>query len=178
MRYIGISSASEPKLRQYYISDHSKFIHASWLLKEDLDRVSVIDGENWRIAGLWDLILFRREILLRNERGQYAVEDSRIVSEGLGHYKMRNRITGEESNWSLGETTHLAPLENAQPQESVESVESVDSLDDVEETSGVWDQRDREMAQEETFSEDDQEFLDPLVKALQQALGDEDDNDD
>jgi len=141
--------------------------------------VSVIDRENWRIAGLWDLILFRREILLRNERGQYAVEDSRIVSEGLGHYKMRNRITGEESNWSLGETTHLAPLENAQPQESAESAESADSLDTVEETSGVWDQRDLEMApDEETFSEDDQEFLDPLVKALQQALTDEDFSDE
>ena len=166
MRYIGISSVSEPKFRQHYISDHSKFIHASWLLKEDLDRVSVINGENWRIAGLWDLILFRREILLRNEQGQYAVEDSRIVSEGLGHYRMRSRITGEENDWTLNSNSNLVPVKESQ----LESAQP----DEPEETSGVWDQRDREMADdEEKFSEDDEDFVDPLVKALRTAISDD-----
>ena len=171
MRYIPISSASEPKFRQHYISDHSKFIHGSWLLKEDLDRVSVIDGENWRIAGLWDLILFRREILLRNERGQYAIEDSRIVSEGLGHYKMRNRIPGEEDNWTRDNNLNLVPLGEVQ---TTETSQTETSEEDIEETSGVWDKLDHEMAKdEETFSEDDEDLVDPLVKALRSAISDE-----
>ncbi len=166
MKYINISSSLEKKFRLSFLNDHSKFIHSSWLLKEDIDKKSTINGVEWTIVGLWDLAGTRRLILLRSDKGAYAFEDSKIVSEGMGFFNMRNQVTGEEhKNWHYGKSTNLTLL--------VE--ENTDDSAGQEETSGVWTSRDNEAVLEDeenlVVEEDD---IDPLVKALQSDLSDED----
>ena len=172
MKDIAITSISEEKFRNYFISDHSKFIHGSWLIKEDLDREVVIDGHEWRIAGLWDLVMFRREILLRGKNGQYAIEESKVIANALGHFNMRNLVNGEEhKGWVFDEKSkNLIPIE----QEFVEldSETDLEKHGNAEEANdpGVWASRDRELLTEE----DDSDDVDPLVKTLQKSLSDED----
>ena len=163
MKYINISSSLEKKFRLSFLNDHSKFIHSSWLLEEDIDKKSTINGVEWTIVGLWDLVGTRRLILLRSEKGTYAFEDSKIVSEGMGFFNMRNRITGEEHrNWHYGKSAKLTPLVEESSEES------------VEESSGVWTSRDNEAAVEDEENLVVEEDIDPLVKALQSDLTDED----
>ncbi len=164
MKYINISSYLEKKFRLSFLNDHSKFIHSSWLLKEDIDKKSTINGVEWTIVGLWDLAGTRRLILLRSDKGAYAFEDSKIVSEGMGFFNMRNQVTGEEhKNWHHGKRTNLTPL----IEES--------SKENVEETSGVWTSRDNEaVLEDEENLVVEEEDIDPLVKALQSDLSDED----
>lgn len=164
MKYLNISSSLEPKFRMSFLNDHSKFIHSSWLLKEDIDKKSTINGVEWTIVGLWDLTGTRRLILLRSDKGAYAFEDSKIVSEGMGFFNMRNQVTGEEhKNWSYGRVNLTLLAE-----------EKTDDSNDQEESSGVWTRLDKEaVLEDEENIVDDEEDIDPLVKALQDDLSDE-----
>lgn len=165
MKYVNISSVLEEKFRKNFLSDHSKFVHASWLLKEDLGKTSVIDGVTWTVAGLWDLVGTRRLILLKSESGSYAFEDSKIVSEGMGFFRMRNQVTGvEHQEWVFaGGKNH-----------AVKAIETDEEVPVKEETSGVWSRMDEESVDEDAVEEEDVD-IDPLVKALQQDLTDDED---
>lgn len=167
MKNVNISSSLEAKFRQSFLNDHSKFIHASWLLKEDLGKTSVIDGVTYTIVGLWDLSGSRRLILLKGERGGYAFEDSKIVSEGMGFYNMRNQVTGvEHKGWVFDGRKEI-------PTAVTEAVEEPTKAKD-EETSGVWTRLDQEAISDEEDTVDEEDDIDPLVRALQQDLTDED----
>jgi hypothetical protein len=169
MKHVNISSSLEAKFRQNYINDHSKFIHASWLLKEDLDKKSVINGTEWTIVGLWDLAGTRRLILLKSERGSYAFEDSKIVSEGMGFFNMRNQVTGvEHKNWYFKGSDKVI-LTALPPEETADT-----SKDEVEETSGIWTQFDKETVVEDEDQVEDDEEIDPLVQALREDISDDD----
>ena len=166
MKYVNISSSLEKKFRDMFLMDHSKFIHASWLLKEDIDKKSVIDGTEFTIVGLWELAGTRRLILLKSSTGSYAFEDSKIVSEGMGFFNMRNLVTGKEHpNWVFGGKQVATIMEETKVEES---------NDDEENTSGVWTQIDKENLPDDEDAIDDEEDIDPLVQALREDIsGDE-----
>lgn len=167
MKNVNISSSLEAKFRQNYLNDHSKFIHASWLLKEDIDKTSVIDGVTYTIVGLWDLAGTRRLILLKNERGGYAFEDSKIVSEGMGFYNMRNQVTGVEHKGWVFEGRKEIPAAVTDTEDGPTKVKE-------DESSGVWTRLDQEsLPDDEETTSDDEEDIDPLVRALQQDLTDD-----
>ena len=197
MQYLNISSSLEDKYRKAYISDHSKFIHSSWLLKEDLGKVSVIDDVSWTIIGLWDLIGFRRQILLRSDRGFYAIEDSKIVSQGMGIRNMRNFVTGEEhEDWIFQGNTGSLDSVDLKDEEILQDDDgkvldthedhlSEEDLDFDDQTDYKTPQDDEEVwgTHEDHSSEEDPDFnsqpdeddIDPLVKALQKEISDDDD---
>ena len=166
MKYVNISSSLEKKFRDMFLMDHSKFIHASWLLKEDIDKKSVIDGTEFTIVGLWELAGTRRLILLKSSTGSYAFEDSKIVYEGMGFFNMRNLVTGKEHpNWVFGGKQVATIMEETKVEES---------KDDEENTSGVWTQFDKENLPDDEDAIDDEEDIDPLVQALREDIsGDE-----
>lgn len=166
MKYVNISSSLEKKFRDMFLMDHSKFIHASWLLKEDIDKKSVIDGTEFTIVGLWELAGTRRLILLKSSTGSYAFEDSKKVSEGMGFFNMRNLVTGKEHpNWVFGGKQVATIMEETKVEES---------KDDEENTSGVWTQFDKENLPDDEDAIDDEEDIDPLVQALREDIsGDE-----
>ena len=166
MKYVNISSSLEKKFRDQFLMDHSKFIHASWCLKEDIDKKTVIDGVEFTIVGLWDLAGIRRNILLRTERGSYAFEDSKIVSQGMGFFNMRNLVTGKEHpNWVFGGKQVATIIEDSTEDSNEDNTENVDS--------GVWSKFDNESLPEDEDIQEEVE-IDPLVKALQQDISDED----
>jgi hypothetical protein len=166
MKYVNISSSLEKKFRDQFLMDHSKFIHASWCLKEDIDKKTTIDGVEFTIVGLWDVAGIRRNILLRTERGSYAFEDSKIVSQGMGFFNMRNLVTGKEHpNWVFGGKQVATILESTEDTSKEESTEDI--------ASGVWSKIDNESLPEDEDT-DEVEEIDPLVKALQQDISDED----
>jgi hypothetical protein len=158
MKLLSLSPSSEEKFRKEYLNDHSKFIHTSWLLKEDLGKTSVINGVNWTIVGLWDIEGIRRQILLRSENGTYAFEDSKIVCQGMGIYNMRNLVTGQEHKDWVFTSKNLTPMDISSDENESEEIEE----------SGVWTRID-----DETSNEDEDEIVDPLVKALQEDITDE-----
>ena len=55
MKYVSLSKFSEERLRKDYINQHSRFIHSSWLLLEDLDKeLDILEEEQkerWGIDG-------------------------------------------------------------------------------------------------------------------------------
>ena len=171
------------KYRSGYIIEHSKFIHPSWCLKEDIDRVTVIDDVNWTIEGLWDSIGSRRIILLKNEQGSYAVEESKVVAQGMGYSFMRNLVTGKEHTTLIfnnsATTSKLKKVELEIPKADDEQKEDLQTDDspvtDDENTSGVWDKVDEQHESEdgEEIVEKEESYIDPLVKALQDEISDE-----
>jgi hypothetical protein len=164
MQYLNISDRLEEKVRERFISDHSKFIHSSWLILSDLGKTSVINGETWTVIGLWDLAGTRRQIVIKSEAGRYAMVDSKVVANGMGYSNLRNLVTGEESKTAMF-GKNLKQL----------SYEFVDenTSNEKEESSGVW--RDDENHDDEEEQED--EYVDPLVKALRDSISDDETND-
>jgi hypothetical protein len=166
MKYVNISSSLEKKFRDMFLMDHSKFIHASWCLKEDIDKKTTIDGTEFTIVGLWELAGIRRLILLKTLNGSYAFEDSKIVSEGMGFFNMRNLVTGKEhANWVFGGKQVPTVLEEVK-----EEVK-----EDEDSASGVWEKYDKEVIPDDEDAVEDDEDIDPLVKALRDDISDEQD---
>lgn len=164
MKYVNISSSLEEKFKKDYINDHSKFIHTSWLLLEDLGKETNLDGATWTIVGLWDIDGLRRQILLKSkDTGHYAFEDSKTVARGMGIYNMRNLVTGEEhKGWVFSNIGTLSPLD------SEDTDNTNPDFDDIAE-SGVWDRFDQESSTE-SEDEEEEENSDPLVKALREDI--------
>lgn len=181
MKYVSLHKNSVDKLRNDYIREHSKFIHSSYLLLEDLDKEVVIRGKKFTIAGLWDIVGYRKIILLRAENGTHAHLDSKEIAAALGFNTFRNFVTGKPITYDIeSQTKYNAMLskikieqEEASPmvavvesdEDETEKTEEVDVL--------VLDRDDEYVPEEET--EETEEDVDPLVKALRE---DEDFNDE
>lgn len=101
MRYVSLTAHSLDKLRNDYIKEHSKFIHSSYLLLEDLDKVVEIKGKNFRIAGLWDIIGYRKIILMQAENGSHCYLDSKEIAAALGFTTFRNFVTGKPITYDI-----------------------------------------------------------------------------
>ena len=148
-------SPSVERMRRDYTNLHSKHIHASWLIKEDLDREVEIDGQRFTIYGLWDMIGTRYIILLNPiDGGPFLATDSRRVANALGYSRMRNLVTGEEHTWSFkGKKTLL----------EIERTEEPRDTDGNEDPTGEYENKEEE------------EFVDPLIQALLDDITDDGD---
>ena len=161
-RYISFStnSPSLPKFRKSYISQHSKFVHSSWLIKEDLDREVTLNETQYTIYGLWDVLGPKAIIMLKPvKEGSYYLADSHEVANALGYLRMRNTVTGVEHNWDMGKKRgQLIAVHTQQPEEE----RSVDVDEDME-------------GEFVKYTEEAEEFVDPLIKALQDDIIDDGD---
>jgi len=156
-QYITLSSDSPslPRFRYDYLNQHSKFIHASWLLKEDIDREVEMEGRKYNIFGLWEVHNGRYTILLKPvDGGAYLIADSKQVAIGLGYSRMRNLVTGVEYTTDLVTSKGKFFVEERPIEEKVTD----------EDGDSEWE------------DEEDDNFIDPLVKALQDDLIDDGDS--
>jgi hypothetical protein len=144
-------SPSTARMRQEFINQHSKLIHPSWLIKEDLDKEVTIDDRQYTIHGLWDVVGIRHIILLDPvEGGAFLITDSRRVANALGYTRMRNLVTGVEHSWSFSGKKSLIGI----PDKVEATVESPDEYSD---------------------DDKDTEYVDPLVQALLDDITDDGD---
>jgi hypothetical protein len=158
--YISLSSESPslPRFRTDYLNQHSKFIHSSWLLKEDIDREVEMEGRKYTIFGLWEVHNGRYTILLKPvEGGAYLIADSKQVAIGLGYSRMRNLVTGVEYSSDVFSSKGKFFVEERPVEEK--------TSDKDEDIDNEWEESDEE-----------EEFIDPLVKALQDDLIDDGDS--
>jgi hypothetical protein len=175
MKYVSISKHSEDKFRRDYIREHAKFIHSSYLLEEDLDKEVELHGKKFRIAGLWDIIGYKKEILLQVvETGGYAHTDSKEVAAALGFNNFRNFVTGKEITYDLSAVFRYNQMLNRSKIEPILEDKPADDTEDQpivteEDTDFPVHERDKEY-----ISEDEEEIteVDPLVKALQKTEDD------
>lgn len=160
--YISLSSDS-PALKRFryeYTNQHSKFIHASWLLKEDIDREVEMYGVKYTIFGLWDMSSGKYTILLKPvDGGAYLIASSKEVANALGYVRMRNLVTGVEYTTDLYPTKGLTF--SGPPAAVIEEETTV-----KDEETDEWDSTD----------EDEEDYIDPLVKALQDDIMDDGDS--
>jgi len=70
-------------------------------LLEDLDKVVEIKGKKFRIAGLWDIIGYRKIILMQAENGSHCYTDSKEIAEALGFTTFRNFVTGKPITYDI-----------------------------------------------------------------------------
>lgn len=160
-RHILLSKSAIQKFRKIYLSQHSKFIHSSWLLKEDIDRVVNMNDVEYTIAGLWDIVNARYIVLLNpTAGGSCFIADSKEVAHALGYSKMRNPVTGIEHKFSYVTKKNLIYIGESE----VVADREVDVDEDIE---GDWEKYSKE--------DEDEEFIDPLVKALQDDITDDGD---
>jgi hypothetical protein len=170
MKYVSLQKFSEDRFRHDYINQHSRFIHSSWLLLEDLDKEVELHGRKFRIAGLWDVMGYKKIILLKNLEGEnsYAHTDSQEVANALGFTKFRNLVTGKEITYDLAAEAKVKEWLNKQkigetPVEQSEEIDDVITKD--EDLDEVILDRDKEYVDED--DDEDTEEIDPLIKALQ-----------
>ena len=190
MKHISLQPQSAESCRKLYVREHSKFMHSSYTIFEDLDKKVTIEDFDYTIAGLWDIIGFKKTILLKEvgKETSYAYTDSKIVAEALGFTNYRNLVTGVQVPYNMAAEYRIKKankfkLEALEALEDVEPVikDEFESIDDEDEDSITTDKDDDEDLTDEPFDddleenpEDEDEDLDPLVKALRQA----DDNED
>lgn len=167
--YITLSNDS-PALKRFryeFTNQHSKFIHASWLLKEDIDRELEMHGVKYSIFGLWDMSGGKYTILLKAvEGGPYLIASSKDVSNALGYVRMRNLVTGKEYTTDLYPSTGLTFTGPPVTTPVIEDETSVTKDDTAitEDDTEVW------------SSDDEEGYVDPLVKALQDDIMDDGDS--
>jgi len=153
-RYITLTSDSPslPKFRKDYLNQHSKFIHSSYCLKEDIDRELEINDIQYRIFGLWAVVGGNYTIMLQPiHGGPFYLADSKEVAGAMGYTRYRNLVTGVEHTWDYANKGVTYKL-------------TTKPVADVEDDEDIVDEHD----------EDDNE-IDPLVKALQDELIDDGD---
>lgn len=149
------------KYVQRYNDQHSKFVHASWLLLEDRGRTVVLpdaDGsdETYEIYGVWTVDGSRVKIMLKSLRGgPFLLEDSKIVSAALGYSRMRNAVTGAEYNWDYVPSNRVGKMVTETVYAELQKP-AVQFRDD------------------DAYTDDDTQdfYVDPLVKALQDDITD------
>lgn len=174
MQYLNnLSSSLEDKFAKNFTNDHSKFIHCSWLLKEDLGRKTTLDGIEWTIVGEWNQVNLHRMILLRSPQSGYAIEDSAEVSKGMGYTSMRNFVSGlEHKGWNFGKGVNVDRLIKIDNPVKINSDDEAPETEVAieEETSEVW----KHIDAQDTQEGEDEGYIDPLIKALQDDIsGDE-----
>lgn len=180
MKYVSLTKHSEEKLRKDYVREHAKFIHSSYLLEDDLDKVVELHGRKYRIAGLWDTIGYKKIILLAVVDGTgFAHTDSQEVANALGFTKFRNFVTGKEITYDLSTVYRYNQMMNKLaieiPVAVTTTTEGIDSDTEITDSTPLKEddglpthERDNEYTSDD---DDDQlpskeEEVDPLVKAL------------
>jgi hypothetical protein len=158
-RYLGLSETTIglERFRKSYRTYHSRFIHSSWLLLEDLDRKVTLNGTEYTVFGMWDSFGSQYDIMLKPvEGGAFYLSTSKEIAHAMGYSRMRNLVTGEEHKWDVKGKKSLTyiPVE--------ESIIEEKTSEDEDES---W----------EDESEDSEDFVDPLVKALQDDITDDGD---
>jgi len=139
------------KYTKGYLNQHSKFMHASWLIKADYGREVVLDEKVYTIWGLWDVVGTRYQVMLKPiEKGAFRIEDSKTISTALGYTRMRNTVTGEEHKWDFTKNTELVSV------------------------SSTIDKKVKTTYEDELTTEEDA-YVDPLVKALMDDITDDGD---
>ena len=79
-----------------YKNYHSRWIHTSWLLLEDLNRPVNYEDVDYTIFGMWDNENSEVIIMLKPvTRGAFRLINSKKVAIALGYNRMRNLLTGE-----------------------------------------------------------------------------------
>lgn len=151
-KYITLTTGSPslPKFRKEYLNQHSRFIHTSWLLKEDIDREVTLNDIEYTVYGLWEIVGSEWIIMLKPVNGgPFYLANSKEVARAMGYSKMRNAVTGVEHNFDYAYNGYkvITPTGPA----------------------GMIEDEDEEYVEEE-----DNE-IDPLVKALQDAITDDGD---
>ena len=163
-KYLNINAESVGmcKYRKDFTNQHSKFLHSSWLLKEDLDKQVTLNGTDYTIWGLYDIHHSRYYILLKPVgTGAFYIEDSKTVARALGYTRMRNLVTGVEHPYDYFRRKGLISVDT---KETAELPAKVDRNADVDEDMpGDW------------VPAKEGEYVDPLVKALQDDLIDDGD---
>jgi hypothetical protein len=179
MKYVSLVQNSVDTLRRDYIREHSKFIHSSYLLLEDLDKEVEMYGKKYTIAGLWDIIGYSKIILLKSLTGGYAYTDSKEVAEALGYKKFRNFVTGKEITYDISAVYKYNQMMNKSLVDAMEPAvmeKEVDTDDEIstdhikprEDEDTVTQERDHEYVPEDEDNNNEfvEEEVDPLVKAL------------
>jgi hypothetical protein len=104
MKFLNISEDEYlvQKMIDAYLNEHSKCVHGSYLVLNDLGESFSIKKEKYVIIGLWNITGKTRNILVRNLQTQkYYFEDSKIIAEALGYNNLRNLVTNTEIDWNL-----------------------------------------------------------------------------
>ena len=156
-KYITLDSNSHalPRFRKEFLNQHNKFIHASWCLREDIDRELELNDIKYAIFGLWDMAGGRYNIMLKPiEGGPYFIADSKIVANALGYTRMRNAVTGVEHKFDMIGKKYVVAIP----------------------TTPIVVDEDVEAEAEDNEDEDgDEGFVDPLIKALEDDITDDGD---
>ena len=160
-KYITLTtdSPSLPKFKKEYLNQHSRFVHSSWLLKEDIDREVEMNNIKYTVFGLWEIIGSDWIIMLKPvEGGPFFLANSKEVSRAMGYSKMRNTVTGKEHTFDYAYNGYntITPV-------------GIASINETDDGKTVDDETD------ESNDDDDDNEIDPLVKALQDDLIDDGD---
>jgi hypothetical protein len=181
------------------VREHAKFIHSSYVIAEDLGKKVTINELDYTIVGLWDIIGFKRNILVKEvgKETSYAFADSKVIAEALGFTNYRNLVTGVQVPYDMAAEFRIKKSQHKSmliAQEALEVQEALDkenakakiadelfeSIDDESDEDFLVDEDDKEDDKDlfeedlEVNPEDEDEDIDPLVKALRQS----DDNED
>lgn len=158
---ISADAVGMSKYRDDFSSQLSKFIHCSWIIKEDLDREVTIKGVDYTIWGLYDIHHSRYHILLKPVgTGAFLIEDSKTVAHALGYSRMRNLVTGVERQFDFFRKGKVS-LET-KGDVKLDNKADHDQNEDVDTAEG-W------------GSSKNKEYVDPLIKAMQDDLIDDGD---
>ena len=130
-------------------------------------------GKRFRIAGLWDIIGFKKEILLQIvETGAYAHTDSKEIAAALGFNNFRNLVTGKEITYDLSAVFRYNQMINRSKVEDIledkPTEDTEDTTDTLEETDAPVHERDKEYVNED----EEETEVDPLVLAMQKSEDD------
>jgi hypothetical protein len=190
MKHISLQPQSAETCRKLYVREHAKFIHSSYTIAEDLGKTVKINEFDYTIVGIWDIVGHKKNILLKEvgKETSYAYADSKIVAEALGFTNYRNLVTGVQVPYDMAAEFRIKKankfkLEALEALEDIEPVviDEFESIDDEVDEDEVIIDEDNAIIDDDSFEddleenpEDEDEDIDPLVKALRQA----DDNED
>jgi hypothetical protein len=190
MKHISLQPQSAETCRKLYVREHAKFIHSSYTIAEDLGKTVKINEFDYTIVGIWDIVGHKKNILLKEvgKETSYAYADSKIVAEALGFTNYRNLVTGVQVPYDMAAEFRIKKankfkLEALEALEDIEPVviDEFESIDDEVDEDEVIIDEDDAIIDDDSFEddleenpEDEDEDIDPLVKALRQA----DDNED
>jgi hypothetical protein len=166
IKYIAMSpnAIGIEKYVRRYMDQHSKFVHSSWLLKEDWGREVTLpdrDGSDqvYSIYGMWSMDGSKVKVMLKRiDGGPFLIEESKIIANAMGYNRMRNAVTGLEYTWDYVPNSSMWKYTDADD----DARPAVTFRDD--DAYVTDDEDDRESA-----------YVDPLVKAMQDAITDDED---
>ena len=190
MKHISLQPQSAETCRKLYVREHAKFIHSSYTIAEDLGKKVTINDFDYTIVGIWDIVGHKKNILLKEvgKETSYAYADSKIVAEALGFTNYRNLVTGVQVPYDMAAEYRIKKankfkLEALEALEDIEPVvvDEFESIDDEDDEGIITEDDEDTIIEDDSFDdgleenpEDEDEEIDPLVKALRQA----DDNED